>query len=178
MFLQAQVHPRSRGEYLNHHVLSSSILGSPPLTRGILSGGGIYRTPFRFTPAHAGNTDKKLKSVSIYWVHPRSRGEYIPLRLTQSAVVGSPPLTRGIQAGDQKGDEWARVHPRSRGEYSLLVDPEYCARGSPPLTRGIPLCGFCGRSCHRFTPAHAGNTLTSLHLNWLTEVHPRSRGEY
>ena len=56
MFLQAQVHPRSRGEYFSVLVPVIRDIGSPPLTRGIQDG-TVETVDFpRFTPAHAGNT--------------------------------------------------------------------------------------------------------------------------
>ena len=59
MFLQAQVHPRSRGEYFSVLVPVIRDIGSPPLTRGIQDG-TVETVDFpRFTPAHAGNTGAK-----------------------------------------------------------------------------------------------------------------------
>ena len=59
MFLQAQVHPRSRGEYILEGKYFCSRIGSPPLTRGILGSTVSSTSSMRFTPAHAGNTLKK-----------------------------------------------------------------------------------------------------------------------
>ena len=59
MFLQAQVHPRSRGEYALVLQLNPFSQGSPPLTRGILTGWEVDTSTWRFTPAHAGNTDER-----------------------------------------------------------------------------------------------------------------------
>ena len=157
MFLQAQVHPRSRGEYfgLIDFILIGS--GSPPLTRGIpvQKKGEIMRD--RFTPAHAGNTpDCRGRHLRIE-VHPRSRGEY---RISVAACFqssGSPPLTRGIRSFSNPLFQVARftpahpgntsvqlsklicnqVHPRSRGEYSNVSGVSIPNSGSPPLTRGI-----------------------------------------
>ena len=93
-------------------------------------------------------------------------------------MIGSSPLTRGIQwltdGGRAKGrvlpahagntkrefipDQRGQVHPRSRGEYKL-GDVTLCKdSGSSPLTRGIHR--VCCRMCKfwRFIPAHAGNT--------------------
>ena len=56
MFLQAQVHPRSRGEYALVLQLNPFSQGSPPLTRGIPALSGFLLSISRFTPAHAGNT--------------------------------------------------------------------------------------------------------------------------
>ena len=70
------------------------------------------------------------------------------------------------------------VHPRSRGEYNYLLNHLTDYLGSPPLTRGIQRA-FQPCSCrHRFTPAHAGNTLESNPTVLQDRVHPRSRGEY
>ena len=51
-------------------------------------------------------------------------------------------------------------------------------KGSPPLTRGIPGNIKTLGGATRFTPAHAGNTLPHLPDRRLSQVHPRSRGEY
>ena len=56
-FLCPRVHPRSRGEYVSAIVDTFAIPGSPPLTRGILTGNTNKNDPGRFTPAHAGNTN-------------------------------------------------------------------------------------------------------------------------
>ena len=50
------VHPRSRREYTRSLTRADLAEGSPPLTRGILSGNVRLTTSLRFTPAHAGNT--------------------------------------------------------------------------------------------------------------------------
>ena len=54
----------------------SAILGSPPLTRGILLYKGLGVEGYGFTPAHAGNTQQACPSPAGSQVHPRSRGEY------------------------------------------------------------------------------------------------------
>ena len=52
---QVQVHPRIRGEYSIYLKKLSTILGSPPHTRGISNDSGGYTQTHRFTPAYAGN---------------------------------------------------------------------------------------------------------------------------
>ena len=71
-----QVHPRSRGEYRDHHSTINPLKGSPPLTRGILRVVALIISQSRFTPAHAGNTLFCCQSSQLRRVHPRSRGEY------------------------------------------------------------------------------------------------------
>ena len=152
----------------------------------------------RFTPAHAGNTpDCRGRHLRIE-VHPRSRGEY---RISVAACFqssGSPPLTRGIRsfsnplfqvarftpahAGNTRNacesNRSIKVHPRSRGEYFIYFSLIYSVLGSPPLTRGIRIQLFCIPFFARFTPAHAGNTVSKNFRIISHKVHPRSRGEY
>ena len=52
------------------------LLGSPPLTRGILSGDAGAGLSDRITPAYAGNTDIQCTGNPSQWDHPRLRGEY------------------------------------------------------------------------------------------------------
>ena len=71
-----KVHPRIRGEYCWLFSASSSMIGSPPHTRGIP---GLNLTDVRvlgFTPAYAGNTFLLASIRLSSWVHPRIRGEY------------------------------------------------------------------------------------------------------
>ena len=92
------VHPRSRGEYSSRQSAQFSELGSPPLTRGILSSQATEKPKVWFTPAHAGNTFVTRKFIKIFQVHPRSRGEYSVYVCFSVYPAGSPPLTRGIQS--------------------------------------------------------------------------------
>ena len=173
-----RVHPRSRGEYFYVLILYQSLIGSPPLTRGILAEGKAQISDNRFTPAHAGNTVRTAC--------------YIFIR------KGSPPLTRGIlsvlqlhfskmgftpaHAGNTEL-YWpfpipGSVHPRSRWEYNGRTCWKIRHRGSPPLTRGIRGEGFLRIHSGGFTPAHAGNTSQCSTQAMKYRVHPRSRGEY
>ena len=95
--IQMEVHPRSRGEYTVEEVFQSHKSGSPPLTRGIPGNIKTLGGATRFTPAHAGNTLPHLPDRRLSQVHPRSRGEYSFLQGAVEAIVGSPPLTRGIR---------------------------------------------------------------------------------
>ena len=69
-------HPRSRGEYGGQGHRCIPKIGSSPLSRGILPGGGGLNGDVRIIPALAGNTSRKSSSYSIGRDHPRSRGEY------------------------------------------------------------------------------------------------------
>ena len=155
------------------------MIGSSPLTRGILNVNLYQINADRFIPAHAGNTPCLLSDVQVLEVHPRSRGEYrllMPLILTS---VGSSPLTRGIQWLGFDGSRTHgfipahagntplfplltnlnQVHPRSRGEYPIEHLSQKRSLGSSPLTRGIHAAEEQRADQVRFIPAHAGNTL-------------------
>ena len=93
-----QVHPRSRGEYPIEHLSQKRSLGSSPLTRGIHAAEEQRADQVRFIPAHAGNTEVYKTDVIPLEVHPRSRGEYATFVAAGIGIVGSSPLTRGIQA--------------------------------------------------------------------------------
>ena len=167
------------GEYGLRTLYTFMIWGSSPHMRGIQSPMGMFPAYARFTPAHAGNTKHVQKNLPPAWVHPRSRGEYLSPVFLNLLISGSSPLTRGIllhaveisrscrftpaHAGNtllnQLNQSWYRVHPRSRGEYNINTGYDDRWKGSPPLTRGIQRA-FQPCSCrHRFTPAHAGNTV-------------------
>ena len=131
------------------------------------------------------------------WDHPRSRGEYTPVRSITSSPTGSSPLSRGIRrplalaipsagiipalAGNTPvacmfkrgtGD-----HPRSRGEYPEVSECRGRGTGSSPLSRGIHGQGDLKRKNQRIIPALAGNTSSG---SWLARSSrgssPLSRG--
>ena len=91
-----EVHPRPCGEYGVRLSEQKVHKGSPPLTRGIRTPRCACPPPVRFTPAHAGNTDRH----NILWtgseVHPRPRGDYLGIVSICFSLAGSPPPTRGI----------------------------------------------------------------------------------
>ena len=96
VFSPVRVHPRSRREYVILIFRLLLLLGSPPLTRGILKVAYFSASIHRFTPAHAGNTPLAGRSSAQHEVHPRSRGEYSTAPPGPDRSAGSPPLTRGI----------------------------------------------------------------------------------
>ena len=69
-------HSRLRGEYIGNCKHEGCYMGSPPLTRGILSMIETSINAARITPAYAGNTVGGLITSDIKWDHPRLRGEY------------------------------------------------------------------------------------------------------
>ena len=89
-------HPRLRGEYKRIRLIFRIRKGSPPLTRGILKKEHGYTQASRITPAYAGNTPDEHVEGMATEDHPRLRGEYLKIAITQLTDKGSPPLTRGI----------------------------------------------------------------------------------
>ena len=89
-------HPRSRGEYRDVSSLSISLLGSSPLSRGILWKSTTRVVIGGIIPALAGNTVLGHQWGGAARDHPRSRGEY-PTRCRVCVhQQGSSPLSRGI----------------------------------------------------------------------------------
>ena len=130
--------------------------------------------------------------------HPRLRGEYFVVVPISIAIIGSPPLARGIQdmltyvviflgitpacAGNTHVTvKWVgivRDHPRLRGEYPVSVLCSCGGAGSPPLARGIPENETAFGTGKGITPACAGNTYKAPRKIDRIRDHPRLRGEY
>ena len=150
-------HPRTRGEYPINSFTDSGSLGSPPHTRGILK---LAWSPYHrngITPAHAGNTCLRTDTTFCWRDHPRTRGEYVIIPISDFFRGGSPPHTRGIRTGIRRNLWWCGItpahagntcsgtwfcvgiwdHPRTRGEYSNTSYLKPDRMGSPPHTRGI-----------------------------------------
>ncbi len=152
----------------------------------------------RFIPAHAGNTLQHRAEPQDISVYPRSRGEHSRLRQERTTIYGLSPLTRGTLTSRRSLSLCNRfipthagntqvyygravgfsVYPRSRGEHYPAAPRTPSSPGLSPLTRGtlfviLPKC-----RCHRFIPAHAGNTGVPAAAALMRPVYPRSRGEH
>ena len=92
-----KVHPRPRREYSQTVPDKTAQPGSPPPMRGIRFLYLLNRQPFRFTPAHAGNTELRHGDNMGTQVHPRPCGEYLVSYIHKAFRMGSSPLTRGIR---------------------------------------------------------------------------------
>ena len=90
-------HPRSRGEYQLLGRMSRILIGSSPLSRGILSDKEVDLSLVRIIPALAGNTPRRYAARRRAWDHPRSRGEYPSMTTVATVSSGSSPLSRGIR---------------------------------------------------------------------------------
>ena len=197
MILAGRAHPRSRGENTRRPPATPISLGSSPLTRGKLPGGGPGSRGRRLIPAHAGKTSPCLRWRNRAWAHPRSRGENAWKLKGKAIVSGSSPLTRGKRAShphctrrpglipahagktlDSANPHFrTRAHPRSRGENAVMNHPAAAALGSSPLTRGKHLVVNQAVPRRGLIPAHAGKTQIASTSGRSPGAHPRSRGE-
>ena len=88
-------HPRTRGENYIPSEITSKTVGSPPHTRGKPVWANPAESAYRITPAHAGKTTAQGSFRSLFWDHPRTRGENQMLINNGFQSIGSPPHTRG-----------------------------------------------------------------------------------
>ena len=89
--------------------------GSSPLSRGIHVDAAAMAPMKRIIPALAGNTRRANVSGADRADHPRSRGEYPAARVMLHLVLGSSPLSRGIQLIDVFRDRLIRIIPALAG---------------------------------------------------------------
>ncbi len=88
-------HPRIRGENSRTYSPPSSVIGSPPHTRGKFFVAEGESLEIRITPAYAGKIPPASGSTAERADHPRIRGEN-PSKILDSKIgKGSPPHTRG-----------------------------------------------------------------------------------
>ena len=157
----------------------------------------VVLTSCGLIPAHAGKTLWELAPDGAAWAHPRSRGENGVVNVSQSAIAGSSPLTRGKPAqrvceghdirlipahAGKTLRPWsanfaAAAHPRSRGENEQGAPDHVWPVGSSPLTRGKPLLCVAALAGCGLIPAHAGKTCRFIAGPYQSWAHPRSRGE-
>ena len=132
-------------------------------------------------------------------VHPRMRGERLPLRANFATACGSSPHARGTRADqgpeqqDQRfipacagnADDYilvdrdVTVHPRMRGERAWIRCCQAPGRGSSPHARGTLRDITPGRAILRFIPACAGNALGRATIPPITVgSSPHARGTH
>ena len=113
--LNAQDHPRLRGDHSPTALKQSPTAGSPPLTRGPPTWSHSSSVCLRITPAYAGTTLSQIFWIPILADHPRLRGDHLPLDVNLNHVVGSPPLTRGPRISGVTIDTSYRITPAYAG---------------------------------------------------------------
>ena len=191
-------HPRSRGVYHRRRELTTAILGSSPLARGLPPGPVSRPYGFGIIPARAGFTLFSGPAYAPHGDHPRSRGVYLAKSSYTMNAVGSSPLARGLlgsrgpvehvqriipaRAGFTSGPRFEAVrlrdHPRSRGVYASDHLGHGAERGSSPLARGLRTRVRRRRKGSGIIPARAGFTGRRWVTSLMVPDHPRSRGVY
>ena len=190
-------HPRTCGEKLKPNMKRRRSMGSPPHMRGkarkfsgLVANNGI-------TPAHAGKSPHRLRSISPERDHPRTCGEKVNVLVPVLLLVGSPPHMRGKDERRPEGrggggitpahagKSFARFstfsrhwdHPRTCGEKCQPSSGLLHAMGSPPHMRGKGTMILDSGILTGITPAHAGKSYTKLCGKLLLGDHPRTCGE-
>ena len=108
-------HPRSRGVYPAQIAAALASPGSSPLARGLLKV-LVHRAPTgRIIPARAGFTRRHPQAGRRHQDHPRSRGVYHILGLSDNVSYGSSPLARGLPGGRVIGGAEQRIIPARAG---------------------------------------------------------------
>ena len=171
-------HPRSRGVYWRLRWFPSSLSGSSPLARGLLTLPVRVLSRWGIIPARAGFTRARANSARVRRDHPRSRGVYGDPVGVAGTHEGSSPLARGLHGGDRPDSAHCGIiparagfthqrpgrqahswdHPRSRGVYRRSASYSPSQRGSSPLARGLRRPGGSGRLRPGIIPARAGFT--------------------
>ena len=172
-------------------------LGSPPHARGRRMPSFVRRRDSRITPACAGKTSSKGRTLRMDWDHPRMRGEDSRKETAITRRDGSPPHARGRLPRRPRDDGGLGItpacagktgytlgerrrqgdHPRMRGEDVTDLPESYGWLGSPPHARGRPPGRLPMGRRPGITPACAGKTREAVHGDEAGADHPRMRGE-
>ena len=175
---QTPDHPRIRGEHTCSPMVSVSISGSSPHTRGAPSVPSWRRRHRRIIPAYAGSTFSSVVASSSPADHPRIRGEHPGRRRSVQCGRGSSPHTRGARLQGLQTSGRAPDHPRIRGEHMHVYSPVHRFDGSSPHTRGALVGREFGEDVVRIIPAYAGSTMAGVLITGVLPDHPRIRGEH
>ncbi len=154
--IRQAVHPRACGEHVPMSPREGAHCGSSPRVRGTHDLVQQRCLRFRFIPARAGNTLRKITRPRNVAVHPRACGEHLLSRRFLARSSGSSPRVRGTRlnraaeaakcrfiparAGNTaSASAWARcraVHPRACGEHVRSRNHHLTEHGSSPRVRG------------------------------------------
>ena len=128
-----QDHPRLCGEKQLSSLKAVNLIGSPPPMRGKELHGADSTCWIRITPAYAGKSRHLLKSVQMFWDHPRLCGEKKSFRGKSQSRIGSPPPMRGKARFSKMSASVSRITPAYAGK-SVLGDPRcHSSRDHPRL---------------------------------------------
>ena len=111
-----QDHPRLCGEKQLSSLKAVNLIGSPPPMRGKELHGADSTCWIRITPAYAGKSRHLLKSVQMFWDHPRLCGEKPSSYNQRRTLMGSPPPMRGKEVIPGKIAKPYRITPAYAGK--------------------------------------------------------------
>ena len=136
--------------------------------------------------------------LSVYTVHPHTRGDHYPYRSTTQRETGSPPHAWGsllipadkacyywftptrvgiTQSASSKAST-ASVHPHTRGDHGDNLLQGFLSGGSPPHAWGSHSPRVRYGSRNRFTPTRVGITYVIGMKTLALPVHPHTRGDH
>ena len=113
---RARDHPRPCGEKRAVIYVPYQHAGSPPPMRGKASATTKTLPSERITPAHAGKSDVRQKSIVACRDHPRPCGEKLSPSGPSMGGMGSPPPMRGKVLRFRLRDYSARITPAHAGK--------------------------------------------------------------
>ncbi len=195
-FISAAVYPRPRGGTRLFGRRARIRRGLSPPTRGNPHRFGVNCVPERSIPAHAGEP-AGFRAVRLNReVYPRPRGGTALVDLSDRAVSGLSPPTRGnrrsgqrlarnprsipAHAGEPRAAHLKRaigsVYPRPRGGTGGAGTEIVYRMGLSPPTRGNPDADESGTGRARSIPAHAGEPAFDRRRSGQRLVYPRPRG--
>jgi hypothetical protein len=194
---QGSVHPRARGDLFCTSRSARCLIGSSPRSRGSRALQEVTEGVARFIPTLAGISTWLVLLTALLPVHPRARGDLMPMRSTMMYPRGSSPRSRGSLLEPLELRLYRRfipalagisplpsspapdtpVHPRARGDLPNRSAYVFPMNGSSPRSRG-PL----ERKLHlivdgRFIPALAEISQRPAFPFRPATVHPRARGD-
>ena len=151
----------------------------------------------RITPARAGKTSIRSRTLPITRDHPRSCGKDIIPSKPSKLESGSPPLVRERRVNGAIIVQIVGITPARAGKTRYLLlprttkkdHPRSCGKdqpcglsasmklGSPPLVRERRDGSNKLSKVFRITPARAGKTECALSYDMRNKDHPRSCGK-
>ena len=115
-------HPRTRGEKFLIFTKRGRKMGSPPHTRGKVRALRDVLCVHGITPAHAGKSGAVDVGAMQMRDHPRTRGEKLSSTSRYTALLGSPPHTRGKAYRSTALCRVARITPAHAGKRQELLE--------------------------------------------------------
>ena len=114
-------HPRRCGENLYEFRVREYYAGSPPQVRGKRSQCKSFSLLSRITPAGAGKTIRRIRSLANTEDHPRRCGENLRFYHTSRGILGSPPQVRGKLYNFAVIGDCGRITPAGAGKTPYLI---------------------------------------------------------